>query len=634
MTTAHKKVPPGKKVPPAKKVLPSSKGTGSTKKAPVPRKRVPSSGPGSSAPRPSTGDGRATTKKTTGSRANGSHAAETGPPAPPPPPPPSFHLPPGINLSKLAVALEASLLTESLYEFAKACWHIVEPGVKFQDNWHLKVICNHLEAVSDGRIKNLIINIPPRSMKSLLVSVIWPAWDWTRKPSRKWLFSSYGQKLALRDAVKMRRLVQSPWYQSRFGKGSFHAANPTGPGGVCLTGDQNEKTRYENDQLGYRISTSVGGLGTGEGGDIIVCDDPHNVLEAESETVRETTLTWWNETMSTRGNDPVTVARVIVMQRVHENDLTADQLLKGGWELLCLPMEFEREHPTPSKTSLKFVDPRKFDGELLWPGRFTMAALYKLKRLLGKYGIAGQLQQRPTPRGGGLFEEQYTKLWPADKMLPDFFYVIKSYDTAYTDKTQNDPTAANVFGLFHIQRPKGGMEVGVMLLHSWGDFMTYPKLKKRVIKEWKDKYGVEKGTYAHLRPGRRGDIALIEHKGSGISLVQDLRMSRIPVYEYNPGHADKTSRGHQILPWYEMGNFYVMESVNDPGDYVAWARPFTSQLHRFGPGVSGHDDHVDTFTQAIIFGRDRGLIPIEAVEDDDDEVVVRYDKVKRTGTYG
>lgn len=598
-----KGTPAAKKSAPAKKKVPSAKGT--------PAKKT--SRKSSALDPPSTAGGRA-------------------PPSPSPPAPPGhsiFHgLPQGINLNAVVIALEASLYSESLYEFAKAAWHIVEPGTKFQDNWHLKVICQHLEAVSSGKIRNLIINIPPRSMKSLLVSVLWPAWDWTRKPTRKWLFSSYGQALATRDAVKMRRLVQHPWYKARWGKDSAHAKLPEGPGAVVLTGDQNEKIRYENDKLGYRISTSVGGLGTGEGGDIIVCDDPHNVQQAESDAVRESTLTWWNETMSTRGNDPETVCRVIVMQRVHEFDLTADQLQKGGWDLLCLPMEYEKDHPTPSHTALHFRDPRRLDGELLWPGRYTTKALRDIKRLLGKYGTAGQLQQRPTPRGGGMFEEQYTKFWPAHEMLPNFFFVVKSLDTAYTEKTVNDPTACNTFGLFNL--PKG--RVGVMLLDSWGDHMTYPKLKKKVINEWKLKYGAERGIHAKERPGRAAEMMLIENKGSGISLIQDMNLSRIPTWNYNPGHADKVSRASQVMPWYEMGEFYVLESENDPGEAVTWAREFLSQLHRFGPGVTSHDDHVDTFTQVIIYLRDRGLITLEGITYEEDQEQ-DYHK-KRTGTYG
>jgi predicted phage terminase large subunit-like protein len=180
-----------------------------------------------------------------------------------------------------------------------------------------------------GQLRNLIINVPPRHMKSFLVSVFWPTWEWTFQPQLQYLCASYSDSLATRDAVRSRRLMNHPWYDSAFSpQWSF-------------TSDQNMKTRYENDQGGHRIATSVGGLGTGEGGDRLVADDPHKVREAESPIMREAVTTWWDETMSTRGNDPKTVAKVIIMQRVHAEDLTGHLLQTGDYHHLCLPAEFE-----------------------------------------------------------------------------------------------------------------------------------------------------------------------------------------------------------------------------------------------------------------------------------------------------
>jgi len=208
---------------------------------------------------------------------------------------------------------------------------VVEPATDYKDGWHIKAICDHLQAVTDGRIRDLLINVPPRHMKSLCVSVFWPTWVWTRKPGVRWLFVSYAQRLSTRDSLKRRRLIQSPWYQKNWG--------PL----YRLTGDQNEKTRFENSATGYCLATSVDGTNTGEGADVIVCDDPHNVRERESEVQRENVTTWWDEVMSTRLNDPNTGARVIVMQRVHEGDLSGHVLNKGGWDHLCLPAEYEGE---------------------------------------------------------------------------------------------------------------------------------------------------------------------------------------------------------------------------------------------------------------------------------------------------
>lgn len=532
----------------------------------------------------------------------------------------------GADLGALGLLVEASLLSEDLYSFAKAAWPVVEPGVEFQDNWHLQVICAHLTAVSCGDIRDLIINIPPRSMKSLLISVIWPAWEWTNRPTRKWLFASYGQALATRDALKTRRLIQSDWYRSRWGRTS------SWPKGFELTGDQNQKMRYENDRLGYRISTSVGGLGTGEGGDIIVVDDPHNVEQAESEAVRESTLTWWDETMSTRGNDPTRVARVIVMQRVHENDLTAHCLARGGYEHLCLPMEYEPDHPTRSSTSLGFVDPRRKEGQLLWPARFTPDALAKLKRSLGEYGTAGQLQQRPTPRGGGMFKAVHLRAWPHDKPMPALHFVIQSYDTAFTEKTTNDPTACTVWGIWEDKAGKRN----ALLLDAWDDFMRYSRARKRIVDDWSARYGAKPDD--HTNPGRRPDVVLVENKGSGIAIIQELRAARVPAQQYNPGKADKVARGELVLPLYELGTVWIPEAANPSTDpavpshvrqFVPWARPFVVQLTKFGPGVSGHDDYVDTFTQAMIYSRDAGWLDLDGAADDADVVPKPYTKSTR-----
>src|SRR5277367_1361934 len=205
--------------------------------------------------------------------------------------------------------VEREYATRSLHEFVRQAWHIVEPSTPFVPGWHIDAIIDHLEAVSYGRIRNLLINVPPRHMKSLLVSVLWPAWEWIRWPERRSFYSSYAAQLSIRDSVKCRRLIESSWYQERWADR------------YALTGDQNTKGRFENNRSGYRLSTSVGGAATGEGGDRVVCDDPHNVQEPESDSVRKATLDWWDIVMSTRLNDPKTASKIVVMQRCHQRDL-------------------------------------------------------------------------------------------------------------------------------------------------------------------------------------------------------------------------------------------------------------------------------------------------------------------------
>lgn len=217
----------------------------------------------------------------------------------------------------------------SLREFIKEAWHVVEPATPFVNGWHLDAIADHLEAVTNGHIRNLIINIPPRCMKSLSCCVFWPAWEWIRFPEQRWLFASYASDLSIRDSVKCRRVVQSPWYQRHWGDV------------YQLSGDQNAKQRFETTRGGARLSTSVGGVLTGEGGSRLVVDDPHHALDVHSDTMRQSAIDWWDQVMSTRGNNPKTVSKLVVMQRLHTDDLTGHLLERGGYEHLCLPMEYE-----------------------------------------------------------------------------------------------------------------------------------------------------------------------------------------------------------------------------------------------------------------------------------------------------
>ena len=290
----------------------------------------------------------------------------------------------------------AELAERHLRDFVSEAWHVVEPTTPFLPNWHLDAICDHLEAVSRGEIRNLLINIPPRFMKSLAVAVFWPVWSWVSCPSTRWLFSSYTQALSIRDSLKSRRLIDSPWFQR-------HWADR-----FRLTGDQNAKQRYENDHTGYRVATSVDGSATGEGGDCVVVDDPHNVREGESVLRREAAMIWWDEVMSTRLNDPETGSKVIVMQRIHEQDLAGHVLEQGGYEHLCLPLEYEPDRKCV--TSIGFQDPRTEDGELLWPERVGPDARADYERVLGQYAYAGQMQQRPAPRQGGMFPVERFKI--------------------------------------------------------------------------------------------------------------------------------------------------------------------------------------------------------------------------------
>jgi len=469
-------------------------------------------------------------------------------------------------------------MRRSLKEFTKNSWSTIEAGREFHDNWHIDALSEHLQAVVEGDIKRLIINVPPRHMKSISVAVALPAWTWTIQPDKRFLFASYAGSLSIRDSVKCRRLIDSQWYKNHFG------------GGFSLTSDQNQKQRFENDKTGYRIATSVDGALTGEGGDIIVIDDPHNVREAESSVVREGVLEWWDQAMQTRLNDPKTGAFIIIMQRVHEKDLTGHILANDmGWDHLCLPARYEPNHPTPSQSSLGFVDPRTTEGELLWPNRIDEKTLTQLETSLGSYAAAGQLQQRPAPKGGTILRSKWWRPWESPD-LPEIEYILQSYDTAFSTKEKSSYSARTTWGVF---RKEG--QVNAIVLEMWYDRVSYPDLR-RLAQE----------SYEEYEP----DAVLIEKKASGQSLLQDLRMAGIPVLEYSPDR-DKEARAHASSALLEDGRIWYPSEKR-------WAADLISICAAFPTG--DNDDIVDTCTQAWLRLRKGWFIShSEDYEDEDRE---------------
>jgi predicted phage terminase large subunit-like protein len=496
---------------------------------------------------------------------------------------------------------------QSLFNFYRDyCWPSVEGDKPFVDNWHLRAMAEHLEAVTAGQIKRLLINVPFRTSKSTLVSVAWPAWVWLKDPAHQWLCGSYAEKLAVRDSLKMRRLVNSPLFIRDFGDR------------FGMTADQNQKVRFENDKNGYRIAFGMTGGVMGDGGDTVLLDDPHDRQGAHSEAERETALTTYDEAIITRLNDPKSSAIVIIMQRLHQNDLSGHVLKDKGWEHLMLPMRFEAARR--SVTSLGFRDPRTYEGELLWPERFPEDVVTSLESTLGTYATAGQLQQRPSPAGGGILKTDHFRLWPADKQMPDLYFIVQSYDTAFTEKTTGDPTGCCVWGIFEHEKKRH-----VMLLDCWNEYLGYPSLKLRVMDDWQAKYGGVKDNV--MKPSRKADLILVEAKGSGQSLLQDLRLSNIPAVPYNPGRADKIARAHMASPLLESDIFWVLESNKHKGRPRTWVQPFLDQLEQFPAGE--HDEMVDCFTQAVIYLRDAGQLEV-AVAPVDELEEVDYDKRKRS----
>lgn len=370
--------------------------------------------------------------------------------------------------------LEAEDARKDFFTFFRGfAWPVLEPATKYVDNWHIHAICEHLQAVTRGEITRLIISLPFRMLKSTLVSQAWPAWEWIEKPSTQWLTASFAKELATRDAVNSRRVIESDAYQACWGD-RFQ-----------MTTDQNVKTRYENTARGHRFITSTDAGATGFGGNRILVDDPMNAKKADSEIARNESIEWFKGTISTRFNNPKEDAAVIVHQRLHENDLTG-WLLKHQpevWEHLVLPMEHElkrsifiggmmKEVPVSEiETSIGFKDPRTVEGELLHPARLDAESVAILKKAIGSYHTASQLQQKPTSRGGVIFKRERWNFYTA---LPQFDERIISVDATFKDNEDSDYVAIQAWGRigahkFLIKRMKEqmGFSATVTALRSW-----------------------------------------------------------------------------------------------------------------------------------------------------------------------
>ncbi len=312
--------------------------------------------------------------------------------------------------------IEREFCRRSLAQFVRRAWHVLEPGQKYIHGWHVEAVCEHLEAITHGYINRLLINIPPGTMKSTLCSVFWPAWEWgpLRKQSMRFIGASHEEGLATRDNLKMRRLVSSEWFQRLW---------PT-----QMTSDQNAKTYFENSSTGFRQACAVKSM-TGRRGDRVVWDDPHSVEASLSPAHRETALRVFTETLPTRLNNPDSSAICVVMQRLHENDVSGYILENDlGYEHLCLPMEFEKDRKC--RTIIGFEDPRTKEGELLFPERFSREVVDRDKKVMGVYATAGQMQQRPAPRSGGFFVWENLNVV---KATPHIKRKIRYWDKAGTD---------------------------------------------------------------------------------------------------------------------------------------------------------------------------------------------------------
>lgn len=398
-------------------------------------------------------------------------------------------------------------------------------------------------------------------MKSLAVGVFWPAWEWGPKnlPATRIVAASHEQGLAVRDNLRARRLIASEWYQSLWGDR------------VVLTADQNAKIKFENEATGFRQAAAAGSI-TGARGDRVIIDDPHSVEGAASEAMRESVIEWFLEAVPTRLNNPDRSAIVVVMQRLHERDVSGVILAKDlGYEHLCLPMEFEPERKC--STSIGFIDPRKEDGELLFPARFSREVVERDKKVMGAYAVAGQLQQRPAPREGGLFKRPWFEFVGA---APASAKRTRAWDLAATVSDTADWTAG-----VRLSRD----EAGIFYVEHVRRFRGTPGDVEREIAAYAQSDPTGTAIRLPQDPGQAG-------KAQAQTLVKMLAGHDVKA---KPVSGDKETRARPAAAQAEVGNIKIVRTGDSVRD--AWIEPFLDEVCAFP--ASAHDDQVDAFADAL-----------------------------------
>jgi predicted phage terminase large subunit-like protein len=432
----------------------------------------------------------------------------------------------------------AAQAKKHLRRFVKAAWPLVE-AVPLVWSWHIDEICDALEAVSRGEISRLLINIPPGCMKSYLCSVFWPSWVWASDPSVRFLTSSYGAHLTIRDNLRVRNIVTSAWYRQHYPH-------------VRLTDDQNVKVRFDTTERGWRIASSVGGVDTGEHPDYIIIDDPLSAKQGRSETYLETVQQWFDGSISTRGvaRD---VAIVVIMQRLHEEDLSGHLLQKGGWTHIMLPMHYDPKRADPR-------DLRSEAGELLWPRLFTEEAVRQMEIDLGPYGAAGQLEQRPAPEGGGLFKRSWLPIVDAG---PAEAHRARGWDIAGTEGG-------------------GDWTAGVRWALT-SDDIWYIEDVIRVQEEPGDIDKLIRNT-AEL-DGKKCIVREEQEPGSSGKAVIKARAKNLKGFDYAgmPTSGDKATRANPMRAQAQAGNVRLVRGE--------WNEAFLQEAEVFDKGK--HDDQID-----------------------------------------
>lgn len=449
----------------------------------------------------------------------------------------------------------AELCRRSFFRFVKEFWDIVIPEIPVW-NWHIEYLCDELQYlnsfVKDRKPKpyDLIINIPPGTTKSTIVTQMYNAWVWTIDPTQRFITSSYAHSLSLSHAVKTRDIINSDKYRCLFPE-------------VVLKADQSAKSDFRNNSGGQRFTTSTGGSVTGMHGHQIIADDPLNPQQSVSDVERVSANAFITNTLSSRKVDKAVTPMILIMQRLHEGDPTGEMLAKKGKKIkhICLPAE-NRNNVKPAELASKYID------GLLDPIRLSREILVEAHTDLGSYGYAGQYDQDPAPSEGGHIKKDWFKIitWIPEFSTLDWNFIV---DPAYTDDEKNDPS-----GMLAYAKHRNDF----IIRAAQSVYLEFPGLCKELV------------NFAYLNGYTNKSIMEIEPKASGKSLVQTLkRETKLNVKEGIPPAKDKVARAKDVSPVIEAGRVHLISGL--------WNKPFLDQVGAF-PNAT-HDEYVDNLTMMI-----------------------------------
>lgn len=470
------------------------------------------------------------------------------------------------------VVVERTAPIMPLRQFVAEGWREVEPEMEFIPAYHIDAICEHLEWVSTGEINRLIINIGPGYAKSIVVSVMWPAWMWSWRPGWRSIFGSYDMVLSTRDAVRSRAVLSSEWFKDTF--------SPS----WRFTVDQNVKSYYINNRHGQRLATSTTGKGTGFRGHCVAVDDPVNAIDRNKLEVHKAVADWWDKAMSSRQVDPRSVMRVAVHQRLHPNDLTGHLLAKGGYTRLNLPTEFDpkRRSVTVTKSGKKWVDRRSAKGELLFPKLFTPEVVEQAKKDLGSLDYEAQHGQNPQVAGGGIFKREWFKFYLKRDLPPVWEEELQSWDLTFK------ATSA---------QQKKKVDVDFVVGQVWSRLRSncYLRFERRGQMGFTDS---KKAVRDVTKAWPAATAKLIENKANGPAIIEELKddIDGLIAVENNDG---VIAWAHAISAYVEAGNIWVP----DPSEWPE-VNDWLDEVCAFPGGIK--DDRVAAFAMAVMRMKRKG----------------------------